>query len=67
MKYHHPGSQNNNPFYAFNDQLNYALANYFAQFETIKSNINRFLSSSLMFLLTEKLLYRNADKWMEKF
>ncbi len=35
-RYEYPGSQNNNPFYPFNDQLDYALADYFAESETIK-------------------------------
>ena len=62
IKYHHPGSQNDKPFYPFNDQLDYALANYFTESETTKSNINRFLSDLLMAPLTEKLSYQNADK-----
>ena len=66
IKYHHPDSQNNNLFYLFNDQLDYTLANYFAESEIIKSNIDRFLSNSLMFPFTEKLSYQNVDKWIEK-
>ncbi len=66
IKYHHPGSQNDNPFHPFNDQLDYALATFFAESETTKDNVDRFLSDPLMAPLTEKLSYRNADKWMEK-
>ena len=66
-KYHHPGSQNNNPFYPFDNQLDYALANYFVESKTTKSNVDRFLSNPLMIPLTEKLSYQNADKWIEKF
>ena len=44
IKYDYPESQNNNPFYLFNDQLDYALAYYFAEPETTKSNIDKFLS-----------------------
>ena len=62
IKYHHPGSQNNNPFYLFNDQLDYAFANYFAGSETTKGNVNRFLSNPLMAPLTKKLFYQNANK-----
>ena len=57
IKYHHLGSQNNNPFYPLNNQLDYVLANYFAESETIKSNVNRFLSNLLMAPLTKKLSY----------
>ena len=49
-----------------NDQLDHALANYFAESQTTKSNVNRFLSNLLMAPLTEKLSYQNADKWIEK-
>ena len=66
IKYHHPGFQNNNPFHPFIDQLDYALANYFAESETTKGNVDRFLSNLLKFPLTEKLSYQNADKWIEK-
>ena len=41
IKYHYSSSQNNNPFYLFNDQLDYALANYFTESETSKDNIDR--------------------------
>ena len=57
IKYHHLSSQKNNPFHPFNDQLDYVLINYFADFETIKGNVDRFLSDLLMFPLTEKLSY----------
>ena len=62
IKYYHLGSQNNNLFYPFNDQLNYALVNYFAKFEIIKSNVIRFLSNLLIAPFTEKLFYQNSDK-----
>ncbi len=57
IKYHHPGSQNNNPFYLFNDQFDYILATYFTESETTKGNIDRFLSDPLMASLNEKLSY----------
>ena len=66
IKYYHSGSQKNNLFYSFNDQLDYALAHYFEGFETTKSNVDRFLSNPLIALLTEELSYQNADEWMEK-
>ena len=65
-QYKHPGSQNNNPFYLFNDQLDYALAHYFAESETTKRNVDRFLTNPLMKPITKKLPYHNADEWMEK-
>ena len=65
-KYNHSGFQNNNLFYLFHDQLNYGLAKYFAESETTKSNVNKFLSESLIALLTEKLSYQTADKWIKK-
>ncbi len=66
IRYEDPRSQNNNPFYPFNDQLDYTLANYFAKSETTKHNVDKFLSNPLMKLITKKFSYRNADKWMEK-
>ena len=66
IKYYHLGSQNDNLFHSFNDQLDYALATYFAKSKTMKSNVDRFLFNPLMAPLTEKLPYQNADKWIEK-
>ncbi len=66
IKYNHPGFQNDNLFHPFHDQLDYRLAKYFAESETIKSNVDKFLSDPLMAPLTEKLSYQNADEWMEK-
>lgn len=60
IKYNHPRSQKNNPFYLLNYQLDYLLANYFAEFEIIKGNVDRFLSNSLKTPLTKKLSYENA-------
>ena len=57
IKYNHLRIQNNNFFYSFHDQLNYGLAKYFAQSETTKINVDKFLSEPLMVLLTEKLFY----------
>ena len=66
IKYPHLGFQNNNLFHLFNDQLNYILATYFAESETTKGNVDRFVSNPLMAPLTMKLSYQNDDKWMEK-
>ena len=66
IKYNHPGLKHQNSFYPFNDQLDYALAHYFAESETTKSNVNKFLSDPLMTPLTKKLSYKNADEWIKK-
>ncbi len=55
IKYNHPGFQNDNRFYPFHDQLDYGLAKYFAESETTKSNVDKFLSKPLMAPLTKKL------------
>lgn len=57
IKYHHQESQNNNLFYLFNDQLDYALAYYFVDSETKKGNVDKFLFDPLMSPITEKLSY----------
>ena len=66
IQYKHPESQNNNLFYPFNDQLDYTLVHYFAESETTTRNVKRFLTNSLMKLITKKLSYCNTDEWMEK-
>ena len=65
-RYKHPESQNNNPFYLFNGQLDYALAHYFADSKTTKSNVDKFFTNPLMKPITKNLLYCNADEWMKK-
>ncbi len=65
-RYVYPGSRSNNLFHSFNDQLDYALVHYFAESETTKCNIDKFLSNPLMKPITKKLSYRNADEWIEK-
>ena len=62
IKYNHPRVKHQNSFYPFNDQLDYALAHYFAESKTTKGDINKFLSDLLMTPLTEKLSYKNADE-----
>ena len=62
IKYLPLGSQNNNLFYLFNDQMDYTLAMYFAESKNMKGNVDRFLSDPLMALLNEKLSYQNVDK-----
>ena len=66
IKYNYPGVKHQNSFHSFNDQLDYALAHYFAESKTTKGNINKFLSDPLMTPLTKKLSYKNTDEWMEK-
>lgn len=66
IKYYYLGFQKNNRFYRFKNQLDYTLINYFAESETIKDNIDRFLSNLLMVLLIKKLSYQNNNKWMKK-
>lgn len=66
IKYNHPESQNDNIFYPFNNQLDYALAYYFTNSEITKGNIDKFMSNSLIALFTKKLSYQNANKRMEK-
>lgn len=63
-RYKYLGSQNNNLLYSFNDQLDFSLAHYFAESETTKCNMNKFLSNPLMKLITKNLSYRNADEWI---
>ena len=57
IKYDHPRSQNDNLFYLFHNQLDYILAHFFAESETIKDNVDKFFSDLLMAPLTEKLCY----------
>ena len=57
IKYDHPRSQNDNLFYPFHNQLDYALAHYFAESEITKGNVNKFLSYLLIAPFTEKLSY----------
>lgn len=66
MRYNHPGSKYKSIFYFFNDQLDYAFAQYFVESDTINGNINKFLTNLLMAPFTKKLSYNNADEWMEK-
>lgn len=43
IKYYYPNFQNNNPFYLFNNQLDYVLATSFVKSKTTKGKINQFL------------------------
>lgn len=56
-KYNYPGTKNNNLFYYFNEQLDYVLAHYFIESESIKHNIDKFLSNLLIKPITKKLSY----------
>lgn len=62
IKYHYPDFQNNNPFYLFNNQLDYVLNTYFIESKTIKGKIDQLLSNSLIILLTKNLSYQNVNK-----
>lgn len=66
-RYKHPENQNNNLFYPFNNQINYALADYFSDFETTKCNVNRFFTKLIIKPIIKNLSYRNRDKWIEKW
>lgn len=57
IKYHYSDSQNNNLFYSFNNQLNYAPANYFAESKIKNNNVNKFLFNLLIALFIKKLSY----------
>ena len=61
-RYEHLESQNNNPFYLFNGQLDYVLAHYFADLETTKRNIDKFFTNLLMKPITKNLSYCNTDE-----
>lgn len=61
-KYKHFRSWNNNPFYFFNDQIDYKLAHYFADSEITKRNIDKLLTNPLMEFIIKSFLYRNADE-----
>lgn len=60
-------SQNNNLFYSLNGQVNYALAYYFADSETIKLNVVKFLIHLLIKPMIKNHLYQNTNKWIENF
>ena len=61
IKYNYLEYKNDNLFYLFNDQLEYTLAHYFAESETTKDNVDRFLSNLLIAPLIEKLFYQNIE------
>ena len=62
IRYKHPESQNNNLFYLFNDQIDYVLTHYFEYSKTIKRNVDKFFTNSLIKPITKNLLYHNTDK-----
>lgn len=61
-RYKYFRSQNNNSFYLFNNQVVYTLVHYFANSETTKNNIDKFLTNFLIKLITKHLLYYNGNK-----
>ena len=62
IKYDYPGSQNDSLFYLFYNQLDYALVDYFAEFETLKGNVDKLLYNPLIAPFIKKLFYQNANK-----
>lgn len=56
-RYVYPRSQNNYPFYFFNDQLDYIFTDLFTELETTKSNVDKYCITPLIKLITKKLLY----------
>lgn len=61
-RYGYPKNWNNNLFFLFIDQLNYAWSYYFVELETIKSKIDKFFSNLFMKSITKKLIYFYIDK-----
>ena len=66
VKYNHLKLQHKNSFYLFKNELDYAFDHFFAEFKSIKSNVNKVLSDPLMIVLIKKLPYKNADEWIQK-
>lgn len=64
-RYKHPGNQNNNLFYPFNDQVNYALAHYFPDSKTTKQNVYKFFTNLLIKSITKNLLYLIIEEQMK--
>lgn len=62
IRYKYLKSRNNNSFYLFNGQLDYALAHYFTDSKIIKCNNNKFLNYLLIKPITKNLSYCNTDK-----
>ena len=62
INYNQLKPQNNNTFYPFNNRLDYALAHYFADSDTTKGNVDRFLFDPFMAPLIKKIFYQNFDK-----
>lgn len=60
--YKHSGIQNNNPFYPFNNHLDNESAHYFAESETTKWNVDKFLTNLLMEFIIRKLSYCNISE-----
>lgn len=61
-KYKQPRFSNNNLFNFFNYQLDYTLAHYFAESETTKRNVDKFLINLLIKRIIKKLSYYNIDE-----
>lgn len=65
-QYRYSDYQHDNGFYLFDNEVDYTLAHLFVESETSKSNMNKFLTNSLMKSITEQLSYKNIDEWKEK-
>ena len=61
-RYKHLENQNNNLFYPFNNQVDYALAHYLTDSKTTKRNIDKFFTNPLIKPITKNLSYCNANK-----
>lgn len=66
IRYKYPGTQNNNLFYPFNNQLNYGLAQYFVKSKKIKCNVNKFFTNIFIKYITKRPLYYNANKQLKE-
>lgn len=62
IKYRHSSYQDDNVFYPFDNEVDYALAHWFAISKTTKRNMDKFLTNSLMKFIIKQLSYRNINK-----
>ena len=62
IKYRYLESKYNSGFYPFKYWFDYILAHYFADSETIKSNVNKCWIDPWIVFFTKKLFYKNADE-----
>ncbi len=55
-----------NLFYSFINERNYALAHWFHEFECTKKNVNRFFRDERFVSMHEELSFNNADEWLNQ-